>query len=156
MSEASMVNRLLQSADDLIDRRPYSAAYRRRAVSAAYYAAFHALAALCVTSLLPKPRDDDELLRVYRALDHGQLRTALSQPPLRDHVRFRELASLFVKLQQERHRADYLPPSSALFPEADVRTLLQQARLFTDGIMELSEADSRLLATHLLFKERKS
>jgi uncharacterized protein (UPF0332 family) len=151
-----MVDRLLQSADDLLERRPYSAAYRRRAVSAAYYAAFHALAALCVTALLPKPRQDDELLRVYRALNHGQLRGALLQPPLRDHPQFRELASLFVKLQQERHRADYLPPDNALFPEEEVRTLLQQARLVVDRITELDEPERRLLATHLLFKERKT
>ncbi|ATN32624.1 hypothetical protein ACO34A_02245 [Rhizobium sp. ACO-34A] len=156
MPGASMVQRLLQSADDLIRQKPNSAAYRRRAVSAAYYAAFHALAALCVKSLLPKPRSDDEVLRVYRALDHGQLRNAFLQQPLKEHERFKDIASLIVKLQQERHRADYLPPDSALFPENEVRDLLDQARVAVDLIDGLNEADSRLLATSLLFKERKS
>lgn len=156
MPSASMVHRLLQSADDLIAQKPHSAAYRRRAVSTAYYAAFHALAALCVKSLLPRPRSDEEVLRVYRALDHGQLRSAFLQQPLKEHERFKDIASLIVKLQQERHRADYLPPDSALFLENEVRDLLDQARVAVDLIEGLNEADSRLLATNLLFKERKS
>lgn len=156
MSSASMVNRLLQSAGDLLKQKPNSAAYRRRAVSAAYYAAFHALAALCVKSFLPHPRSEEAVLRVYRALDHGQLRAAFLQQPLKEHAQFKDIASLIVKLQQERHRADYLPPDHAMFPESDVKDLINQARLAIDLIDGLNDADSRLLATSLLFKERKS
>jgi hypothetical protein len=155
MARESMVVRLLQSAEDLLEKRPASSAYRRRSVSSAYYSVFHALAAVCVMSLVPKPRTDDELLRVYRALDHGQLRTALSQPPLKDLAQFKEVGLIFVKLQQERHRADYLPPDAKLFPVEEVRTLLQQARLALDMLNELTEQDKRMLATLLLFKERK-
>lgn len=156
MSRASMVQRLLQSADDLLTQKPQSAGYRRRAVSTAYYAVFHALAALCVKSLLPGPRSDDEIHRVYRALDHGQLRSAFLQQPLKEDERFKDIASLIVKLQQERHRADYLPPDSKLFPENEVRDLMAQARLAVDLIDGLNDSDGRLLATSLLFKERKS
>ena len=156
MSRASMVSRLLESAESLLKQNPHSAAFRRRAVSAAYYAAFHALAALCVRTLIPKPRTDEEILRIYRALDHGQLRAACQQPQLRDRAPFKDIAPLLVKLQQERHRADYLPPDHALFPENDVKDLIEQARLAIALIEGLSAADSRELATLLLFKERKS
>lgn len=156
MSRPSMVNRLLETAEGLLKQKPRSAAFRRRAVSSAYYAAFHALATLCVKSLLPEPRSDDEVLRVYRALDHGQLRSAFQQPQIKDSPAFRDIAPLIVKLQQERHRADYLPPDNALFPENEVKDIIEQARLAIAKIEGLSEADGRSMATLLLFKERKS
>lgn len=156
MSSASMVNRLLETSEVLLKQKSYSAAFRRRAVSSAYYAAFHALAALCVGAFVPKPRSEEELLRVYRALDHGQLRTAFQQSVIKDHAALKDIAPLLIKLQQERHRADYLPPDSDLFPENEVKDLIEQARLAIYLIEHLSEADSRALATLLLFKERKS
>lgn len=156
MSGTTMVHRLLESAETLLKQKPQSAAFRRRAVSSAYYAAFHALAVLCVKSLLPQSRTDDEVLRIYRALDHGQLRSAFQQSQMNNHAAYKDIAPLLVKLQQERHRADYLPPDNDLFPENDVTDLIEQARLAISLIEGLSEADSRTLATLLLFKERKS
>lgn len=151
-----MVNRLLEASETLLKQKSGSAAFRRRAVSSAYYAAFHALSALCVGALVPKPRSEEELLRIYRALDHGQLRTAFQQPIMKDHAAFKDIAPLLIKLQQERHRADYLPPDRNLFPENEVKDLIAQARLAIDLIEGLSREDSRALATLLLFKERKA
>lgn len=155
MPPQTMVHRLLESAQTLLKQKSSSAAYRRRAVSSAYYAAFHALAAMCVKSLLPKPRTDDEISRIYRALDHGQLRSAFQQPSIKNHASFKDIAPLLVKLQQERHRADYLPPDHGLFPENEVMDLIEQARLAISLIEGLTDADGRTLATLLLFKERK-
>jgi uncharacterized protein (UPF0332 family) len=156
MSEANMVSRLLASADDLLRTKPGSAAYRRRAVSAAYYAVFHALAGLCVKSLLPKGWTAEELLRVYRALDHGQLRITFSQTAVKDHPVLKDIAVPILNLQNERHRADYLPPDKTLFPVAEVAELMKQAQRVINIVNELDEADRRLLATCLLFKERKA
>ncbi|MGV3551418.1 hypothetical protein [Rhizobium sp.] len=156
MTAASMVDGLLLSAEELIRLKAKSAAYRRRAVSAAYYGVFHGLAKLCVETLLPRGRTEEELIRVYRALDHGQLRTALGQSPLKDHPDLREIGLAVIFLQGERHRADYLPPDKGLFPVADVQQIIAQARLTTEKLKNLDPASRRMLATCLLFKERKS
>lgn len=154
MTSASMVERFLTSAEDLIRLKTSSAAYRRRAVSAAYYAVFHALAKLCTSALLPKGGSESDLLRVYRALDHGPLRNAFSQSPLKDHPQIKLIGAAVLNLQSERHRADYLPPNSKLFPKAEVEQLIAQARLTVTQVETLDEASARILATCLLFKER--
>lgn len=156
MTTASMVDRLLNSADDLLRLKANSATYRRRAVSAAYYATFHALAKLCVEALFPRGRTEAELLRVYRALDHGQLRNAFLQSPLNDHQDVKAIAESIVFLQGERHRADYLPPNNNLFPVTEVEQIIAQARLTVEQIGNLDVASRRMLATCLLFKERKA
>ena len=151
-----MVERFLASAEDLLKARSGSAAYRRRAISAAYYAVFHSLAKLCAETLLPEGGVEEDVMRVYRALDHGPLRNAFSQSPLKDHAELKEIGALVLVLQNERHRADYLPPDSKLFPEAEVRQLVAQARIAVTRIEALDSAGRRMLATCLLFKERKS
>lgn len=156
MSDANMVSRLLASADDLLRIKSGSAAYRRRAVSAAYYAVFHSLAGLCVKTLLANGWTEEELLRVYRALDHGQLRNVFSQSPLKEHPILKDIAVPILKLQNERHRADYMPPNKTLFPIVEVVELMKQAQKVISIVNELDEADRRLLATCLLFKERKA
>jgi uncharacterized protein (UPF0332 family) len=149
-----MVERFLTSAEDLVRLKAGSAAYRRRAVSSAYYAVFHSLAKLCTATLLPKGGSESDLLRIYRALDHGPLRNAFSQSPLKDHQDIRLIGVAVLNLQTERHRADYLPPDSKLFPKSEVEQLIGQARLTVTQIETLDEASARMLATCLLFKER--
>jgi hypothetical protein len=48
-----MVDRLLDLADQMVREGSGSSALRRRAVSTAYYAVFHALAKSCASILLP-------------------------------------------------------------------------------------------------------
>jgi hypothetical protein len=152
-----MVDRLLDAAEELLEAMPHSAAFRRRAVSTCYYAVFHALAKVCVETLLPSvPRDSDEYLRVYRSLDHGPLRNAFGQPPIKDHPQLKGIAPTIIHLQNERHRADYLPPDKNLFSADEVRELADQARLIIREVENLDPASRRMLATCLLFKERKS
>jgi hypothetical protein len=156
MTRASMVQRLLASAEDLLKLKKNSAAYRRRAVSGAYYAVFHALAGICTRTLLPNERGNFELERVYRALEHGNTYQAFGQPLLKDHPDIKQIAPIFRQLRDARERADYLPPDSTLFPEGEVVELINQARHAIQLIENLNSESRRLLAVRLLIKDRKS
>lgn len=157
MGSPTMVDRLLSSAEDLLKSTTESAAYRRRAVSTAYYAVFHALAKLCAESLLPdREKDESAYSRIYRALDHGPLKNVCTQAPLKDHGVIKTFAPIIVLLQAERHRADYSPPDKEIFPTSEVEEIIRQAKFVIGELNNLDKADRLLLATSLLFKERKS
>jgi uncharacterized protein (UPF0332 family) len=156
MAQSSMVDRLLAAAQELLDRKSHSAAFRRRAVSTAYYAVFHALAKSCAGALLPHARrGTEEYMRIYRALDHGPLRTAFTQAPSKDHPRLKKIGPIIIRLQNERHRADYLPPDSKLFPESEVQELIEQAQFVVNELADLDDASCQLLAICLWFRDRK-
>ncbi|HBF30016.1 HEPN domain-containing protein [Rhizobium sp.] len=156
MARITMADRLVESAEQLLESRPRSATFRRRAISSAYYAVFHALAQMCADVFLPDSKSEEEILRIYRALDHGQLRTALIHSSLKTHTQFGRISTSVVELQQERHRADYLPPDVGLFPLEDAKALVERAKLVVSEIRNMDVDHRRLLATHILFKERKS
>jgi uncharacterized protein (UPF0332 family) len=150
-----MVSLLLEAADKLLQERPRSSAFKRRAVSTAYYAVFHALAKLCADTMLQSTvRTTDEYARVYRALEHGPLKSAFGKEPLKSHGTLRRIGDLVVALQSERHRADYLPPIRNVFSQRDARNLIDQARQAVSLIEALNLPDRRTLATCLLFRER--
>lgn len=156
MASPSMVERLLSAAEDILKSKPRSAAYRRRAVSTAYYAVFHALAKLCAETLLKDASHNDEAYsKIYRALDHGPLRNMFVQAPLKDHPVIKMFGPSIITLQAERHRADYSPPDRNMFTASKVAEIINQARFVVGELDNLNEADRLLLATSLLFKERK-
>src|ERR1700733_451735 len=142
---ATMVSRLLDAADLSIQEGSNSSAFRRRAVSTAYYAVFHALAKHCADEMLqPIARNSDEYERVYRALEHGTLKSAFSK---RSSKILRDIGDSIVGLQTERHRADYLPPVRNLFSISEAQKLVDQARKAVSEIESLSKQDRRTLAT---------
>jgi hypothetical protein len=152
----TMVARLLDLADQLLLQGGTSSALRRRAVSTAYYAVFHALAKSCATILLPSINRRSEVYeRVYRALDHGPLKSAFTTKsgPLNRRT-LQSIGDLVLALQTERHKADYLPPHPSLFSAHQVAELLDQARRAVSEIERLSDEDRVALATSLLFKSR--
>jgi uncharacterized protein (UPF0332 family) len=153
-----MVARLLDLADQMVREGTRSSALRRRAVSTAYYAVFHALAKSCASILLPSiDRNSTMYERVYRALDHGPLKTAFTtkdSPLLKDRKTLRNIGDLVVPLQTERHRADYLPPKTNIFSREEAKTLIDQARRAVREIEGLRDDDRVALATLLLFKSR--
>jgi len=152
-----MVSRLLEAAELLIEQGDNSSAFRRRAVSTAYYAVFHALAKRCADELLqPIGRSSDEYSRVYRALEHGTLKSAFSlkESPLNKRQNLRTIGDSLVRLQSERHRADYLPPIANVFSLRQAQKLVNQARSAITEIEALNKQDRRILATHLLFRSR--
>ena len=157
----SMVERMLEQAAEMLDRHPGSKAAKRRAVSSAYYAVFHRLMEVCADAVLPDADPASGIyVKVYRALDHGPLKNAFKQAgPLRDHVQIRSIGEAVVELQSARMKADYLPAGydpegEQLFSTADVKRHLAQALRTIDRIDDLNAEDRRIIAIHLLFKDR--
>lgn len=154
---ATMVGRLLDLADLLVSEGAKSSALKRRAVSNAYYAVFHALAKSCAGTFLPSgDRNSDAYQRVYRALDHRPLKTAFaaSAGPLRDRTVLKEIGEAVVQLQSERHRADYMLPAKNFFAPNQAETLIGMARKAVTEIEGLNNRDRVALAACLLFKSR--
>jgi uncharacterized protein (UPF0332 family) len=157
MSKATLAGRLLEAAELLLKNGSRSTAFRRRAVSTAYYAVFHAIDKLCADYVSRSAmRSSDEYLRVYRALDHAPLKNAFGKSPLKDNAVLREIGSMVVILQNERHRADYLPPVAGVFTYDRATELVAMAREVVQQIETIKPVNKecRLLALSLLFKER--
>jgi uncharacterized protein (UPF0332 family) len=158
MPSNTMASSLLDAAESLLLNSARKAAFRRRAVSTAYYAVFHALAKLCTDYLTRSARRGTyEYARVYRSLDHGSLNSAFGQLPLRDNPILSSIGAAVVRLQAERHQADYHPPVAGQFSHGWARQLIDQAR---EAVIEIEKIkpqnkDCRTLATCLLFKERR-
>jgi hypothetical protein len=130
---------LLEQAGHLAMRetkRPRQASLRR-AVSAAYYALFHILAAESTQKLLP-PHPGSLRVQARRAFVHKDMRELcrqVSRPrpagtiaslltvPIEPELRL--VAEAFVTLQQARHEADY--DLTATFNRVDVLQLVQRA-----------------------------
>jgi|SRR5215207_9664753 hypothetical protein len=156
----TMVERMLDLADQLAREGSKSSAVRRRAVSTAYYAVFHALAKSCADSLLQSQdkstpdRYSEEYARVYRALEHGSLKKVFAQNgPLKSRASLRKIGDIIVPLRSERFRADYSPPIKSVFTAARSRELVSQARIAAGAVQALSAEDRRTLAAWLLFKD---
>ena len=81
----------------------------RRAVSTAYYALFHCLAAAAADLLTGSSRRGPEWHQVYRAPEHGKARSACQQQGVMRTfpTAIRNFAETFVDLQGARHAADY-------------------------------------------------
>jgi len=134
-----------------------SSAVRRRAISTAYYAVFHALAKSCADCLLQQGetrRSSEEHARVYRALEHGTLKNAFAQEksPLRSRQSPRKVGELIVPLRSARLIADYLPPIRNVFTPRQAREFVAQARRAVSELNALDDEDRRILAARLLFK----
>jgi uncharacterized protein (UPF0332 family) len=159
MANPTLAGRLLEAAETLLEGNKRSTAFRRRAISSAYYAVFHAIVKLCADYVTRSAkRNSQEYLRAYRALDHAPLKEAFSRSPLKDSPMLSDLGTAVVTLQAERHRADYLPPQDGLFTYERARELIDIARQAVKQIESIkpSQEECRILALSLLFKERKS
>ena len=129
-------------------------AYFRRAVSSAYDALFHAVAASAADLLIGVlPEDLDAWQRVYRALDHGPAKAAClaikipqSSPQLAD------CAAAFIALQEARHGADHDP----LHPidETEATYAIEAARHAIDQLTSATATERKRFAVSLLFPQR--
>ena len=103
---------LIELADHLArrdTRRPKQISLRR-AISTAYYAVFHALAALCAEELVGRSKSWELFTPIYRSLDHSVARRVFNRAL--EGVDGDEMVAVgrtFILLQQERHTADYDP-----------------------------------------------
>ena len=138
---------------ELSPRRP-SQANLRRALSTAYYAIFHSLAATVADALMGKGRSD-AWHQTYRALEHGSAKRACENlqvmrefPP-----EIQRFARTFSDLQNTRQRADY-----ALDGRYDKSDVLLEIGRAEEAITWLEAADlhhRRRFAAHVLFKRRQ-
>lgn len=125
----------------------------RRAVSSSYYAVFHALSYVCADRLVGWSQTDI-LPPIYRSLDHAPVRNKLNgRDALQIDPALPRIGALFAKLQEERHKADYSPPS-ALFNRTKCLTLIADAR-DAIALIEGLETKARLqLAILLVTRQR--
>lgn len=160
--------RLLEHAQELVQHHEAQGRPRtiwlRRAVSAAYYAVFHAISLEAVLMLAPDSSREDRF-RLSRSVNHGDLVKVCGwirgqgspehAQPIVDRLRqdsdMRQLAEIISGLQEQRHRADY--DHLASFPKATALHLTAQAaRAFEilnarRGSLELQEFFALILLT---------
>ncbi|WP_375451214.1 hypothetical protein [uncultured Devosia sp.] len=153
-----MAAKLIDAAETLLNSGQRSSAFRRRAVSTAYYGVFHALTRKCADYLTHfAPRDTEEYNRVYRALDHGPLKQAFGQTTLTNNATLAEIGGSVVRLQAERHKADYAPPVLGVFSLPEAQQLVALARKTVEQIqaLQIGSPEVRTLATTLHFSGKR-
>ena len=132
----------------------------RRAVSTAYYALFHCVAACCANMLVggaSAARSQPAWRQAYRALQHATARKRCENNNVltRFPVEVQDLANLFVDMQKKRHRADYDPDPSFSWSRLSVMQDIDETE---DAIRRFSRAptkDRRAFAVYLLLDLRR-
>ena len=134
--------------------RPTQASLRR-AVSTAYYALFHCLAATAADLFIGQQRTP-AWHRTYRALEHGRARSACQEPTARRFpAEVRDFAEAFVAMQKARQRADYALDTDD-YQESDVLVYVGAAELAI-GQFEKADIEAwRGFAALALFRQRPS
>ncbi len=131
----------------------------RRAVSTAYYAMFHCLAAICADLLVGgegSERSEPAWRQVYRALEHGAARQRCNRAAMiqKFPAEIQDFAEKFVLMQRRRHQADYDPEA-----RYDKDAVLQDIIAVAEAIAKLRQVpvkDRRAFAVYLLFPLRNN
>lgn len=129
----------------------------RRAISAAYYAMFHALAR-CGADLLVgttrTSRSQPARHQVYRALEHGHARNQCNSRTIvsRFPQSVQNFAELFTEMQRLRQSANYDPASS--FSRAYVINLVSETTRAVTRFDSADARDRRAFAVFVLFRLR--
>ena len=130
----------------------------RRAVSATYYAMFHALARTCADMLVGLSRANQSRrawVQAYRAPDHGPVRSRCNRTD--DMNEFpsviQDFGKMLVEMQAMRHRADYAP-FGAQFKRESVMNLIQEAEDAIDLFLQTDASERRAFAIYLLLPIR--
>lgn len=166
---------LARSLADIDVTRPRQASLRR-AVSTAYYAAFHYLVDEVCRVQLGAQNSQKEMRRVLaRAFIHtsmkdacasfagGTLKAAIIKRLARNAsgsfpipVEISDIAGTFVELQEKRYLADY--DLSERFKKAEVLTLIDQVESHVEQFRNLAVSDTRkfFLACLWAYKELKN
>lgn len=130
---------LLQLAKDVYNTADSSAAERRRAVSACYYAVFHRLCEELQDDFQVSafPEIQQELRQaIYRMPDHKDLK-GNCQSVRQDmfNTELRDCAAKIFELQKHRHSADYEHPDVYQMPDLDlVIEAAERCILLLDGV----------------------
>lgn len=164
-------NHLLEQAERLLEpvgSRPLiRQADRRRAISAAYYAAFHLALTAVADEFIGQPnRKTPRYSLVYRSVDHKALEALckiVSREQLSEkyapYVRggnfgtsIREFAALILQLKEKRTSADYDP--SHWVKIADAKTAISAARSAIEQFQIAPALNKKVFLTLLLFPPR--
>ena len=127
----------------------------RRAISTAYYAAFHALIASNADALIGPAQDQltaDAWLRICRGLNHNQARSQLQQNRASFSASVQVFADLFRDLQNERHNADYNP--RAVFTAQTASTWLNKAEAAIIDYLQAPQPERAAVAILTLVRTR--
>ena len=127
----------------------------RRAISGAYYAAFHALTSSNANALIGPASDQltaDAWIRIYRGLNHDQARSQLQQNRANFSTSVQDFADLFRDLQNERHNADYNP--RAIFTAQTAATWLNKAEAAITDFLQASQSERAAVAVLTLVRTR--
>ena len=150
----------ITTARDLVDAsargRPRETNLRR-AVSTAYYALFHCLAACCADMLVGGAgarRSQPAWRQAYRALQHGTARNRCERRSMMEKFPrdIRDFAELFAFMQIQRHRADYDP--DGYFYKDVVLYLVDEAADRIGRFGRVSVKDRRAFAVYVLLDIR--
>ncbi|MBS3927644.1 MAG: hypothetical protein KGZ65_03515 [Sphingomonadales bacterium] len=162
---------LLEQAERLLSPRTRSTvirqADRRRAISAAYYAAFHlVLTAVADEFVGPANRKKVRYALAYRSVDHGSLealcKEVIKQTLREKYLRYvtggtfgdkiREFASLILELKEKRTSADYDP--SHWTSVIDARTAMASAKSAIEQFQGAPVQKKKAFLTLLVFPPR--
>ena len=145
---------LIEVARTLAESGDAPQARLRRAVSTAYYAMFHCLAASAADLFIGTVRSP-AWHRTYRALEHGRARSACRQAKTMPEfpVEVRDFAEAFVVLQIERQEADYALDTPT-YQKSDVRDHIASASLAIVQFEQAAVDAKRGFVAHVLFRQR--
>lgn len=151
---------LFQAGEDLLKPQGQSGPtneHIRRAVSNAYYAMFHALAASNADVIIGPPHDGlttAAWMRVYRGLDHNRAKREFESHKDELSVEGENFASVFTALQQRRHSADYDP--NATFNIQDTRLWLAIAAYACEEYLKAKQAERICIAALTTIDRRRN
>lgn len=127
----------------------------RRAISTAYYAVFHTLAASNAELIAGQPQSNVSAYaweRVYRRLDHGRTRNNLRAVLNLLSPGGENFASTFIELHDLRQEADYDPNFTITYLNT-VNTIARAETAIRD-FAQLTQEERRLLAAQSMFDRR--
>lgn len=139
----------------------------RRAISSAYYAVFHQVLIATADEFVGKAlRSELRHTLAYRSIDHAAIRRICDEasrpaptskyrkflPEGGFEARIRDFSNIFLRLQVQRHEADYDP--SQHFTAVDAMFAIYLARSALDEFASCSAEGRKLFLTLLVFSPR--
>ena len=128
----------------------------RRAVSAAYYALFHALARCCADTLVgatPASRSQTAWTQTYRALEHGYAKNQCVRPAMgRFPPEIQAFGRAFSEMQRNRTIADYATESD--LTRAETIRLIDWTEQAIANFANAPVSDRRAFSVYVLLRVR--
>ena len=128
----------------------------RRAVSAAYYALFHALARCCADTLVgatPARRSQPAWTQTYRALEHGYAKNQCVRPAINGFPpEIQAFGRAFSEMQRNRTIADYATESD--LTRAETIRLIDWTEQAIANFANAPVSDRRAFSVYVLLRVR--